>query len=248
MSGSENANSLNNDSAAFEYVVGTLRGKARTDFEALMRQNESLRFQVSEWEERLMNLNTTELTRTPTKDNWSAIENRINTTAQSSHQSKPGLLARLFWLPWLLTGVMTVLLMFNSTLFQTDQENGIGKLPIDYMAVMTTNDGKAALSAVASGDARRMWLRWEDNRLEADQDFQLWAVSRSDGEIRSISVIANSDTEVLELSEAEWRLVKDADSLLLTVEDEGGSPIDEPSDNLVAKGLCVRLTRTDRDV
>ena len=88
---------------------------------------------------------------------------------------------------------------------------------------------------------------WGDDVLPADQDYQLWAVSRSDGETRSIAVIASKDMTLLELSEAQWRLIKDSESLMLTIEEEGGSAIDEPSDELVARGLCVRLKSGEHD-
>jgi len=44
-----------------------------------------------------------------------------------------------------------------------------------------------------------------------------------------------------QLTEAQWRLIKDSDSLIVTIEEQGGSPIGEPSDIIVSRGLCVRL-------
>ena len=247
MSRAEGTGGLDQNSIAFEYVAGTLRGEARADFEALLSRDETLRTHVAQWEERLMGLNTPALTRTPAAENWAIIERRINTAA-SPVVSPPGLIARLGWrgvLPWVLTGTLALLLMVSVTVQQPGLRDSAG-VPIDYMAVMTNADGEALLSAVTEGGARTMWLQWEQEFLAADRDYQLWAVSRSDGEIRSLSVIPNSDVKSLQLSEAQWRLVKDAASLLLTTEEQGGSPIDEPGD-LVAKGLCIRLGGENRE-
>ena len=247
MSGIQDSDFLDSDNAIFEYVVGTLKGELRIQFEKRMREDESIQLKVLAWEEHFVSLNATNLTRQPSKNNWRIIEDRINASRRDSNQTKPSFLARLFWLPWLLSGALSVLLILNSNLLPNNLDDGEKELPIDYVAVMTTPDGSAALSTVAKGDNKLMWLHWQEQKITNAQNYQLWAVSRSDGETRSISVIANSNTELLKLSEAEWRLIKDADSLLLTIEEVGGSPIDEPSDQLVAKGLCVRLSRTDLD-
>lgn len=243
----EKTDSLESDSAAFEYVLGTLRGQTRTHLEAKLHHDKTLQEAVSLWEEELVALNKPELTRTPSKDNWSVIESKIKPSQHSSNNFKQGLQGRRFWLPWAISSAFAVLLLMSIIIPPTGL-NPTSDLPVDYIAVMTTTEGTAILSTVAKGDDQKMWLHWGDETLAADQDYQLWAVSRSDGETRSISVIANNNTKLLDLPEAEWRLIKDAESLLLTIEDEGGSAIDEPSEVLVAKGLCVRLTQDDHDV
>ncbi len=251
MSGIQDSDFLEDDQAAFEYVVGTLQGEPRTSFEIKIVTDEALQQKVFAWQEKLIALNSTKLTRQPRKNNWSAIEKRINPTRHSAHQLKVNRFAQFFklsWFPWLLSGALSVLLLLNSSLLPIDSNNTSRELPVDYVAVMTTPNGEAALSTIAKDDTRRMWLHWGESKLAAEQNYQLWAVSRSDGETRSVSVIANSSVQTLELSEAEWRLVRDADSLLLTIEEVGGSPIDEPSEQLVGKGLCVRLVGTTSDV
>jgi anti-sigma-K factor RskA len=251
MSGIQDSDFLEDDQAAFEYVVGTLQGKSRVDFERKMVTDEALQQKVLAWQEKLIALNSTKLTRRPRKNNWSVIENRINPNRQTPHQLKANRFRQLFkhsWFPWLLSGALSVLLLLNSSLLPIDLNDSSRELPIDYVAVMTTLNGEAALSTIAKDDTRQMWLHWGASKLSTEQNYQLWAVSRSDSETRSISVLANTNIQTLELSEAGWRLVTDADYLLLTIEEVGGSPIDEPSEQLVAKGLCVRLIGAKSDV
>ena len=68
-------------------------------------------------------------------------------------------------------------------------------------------------------------------------------MSKSDKIVRSLGVItASVGSETRRLSEAEWRLIRDSDSLILTLEEKGGSPFGEPSTEIISQGLCIRLT------
>ncbi len=247
MSGIQNSDCLDDEQLAFEYVLGTLKGESRSGFEKLMREDEQVHNLVLTWEEQLIHLYSTHEVRSPYPKSWLVIETRI-TKARRIHQSKRGWFSRHLWLPWLVSGALSIMLLFNSTLIHHPQPEASGMPPVDYVAVMTSESGQATLSALANDQTRRMWLHWQDVKLPSEKNYQLWAVSRSDGETRSISVIADTSTKFLNLTEAEWRLVRDADSLVLTLEEVGGSAIDEPSNQLVAKGLCVRLIAETSDV
>ena len=73
-------------------------------------------------------------------------------------------------------------------------------------------------------------------------------MSKRDGQIRPLGVFAQTAVEQQALSVPNWRLIKDAESLLLTEEDIGGSPIDEPSDIVIAKGVCVLLAKIETSI
>ncbi len=246
MSGIQDSDFLEEEQLAFEYVLGTLKGRARSDFEQLMCENEQIQRQVLIWEERLLPLNSTQLVRRPYSKSWHSIEIRIKQARQTS-QTKRGWFSKQLWLPWLVSGALSIMLLLDSTMLNQQQHHTSGLPPVDYVAVMTNELGNATLSTLANDKNRRMWLHWEDVELPSEKNYQLWAVSKSDGETRSISVIADTNTKFLSLSEAEWRLVRDADSLILTLEEVGGSAIDEPSHQLIAKGICVRLIAGSSD-
>jgi len=87
-----------------------------------------------------------------------------------------------------------------------------------------------------------LWLRWEDELVKDASSVQLWAQSRRDGQIRPLHVFDQNNINQVALDETALRLVQDSEFLILTLEEEGGSSIDEPSDIVLAKGVCVRLT------
>jgi anti-sigma-K factor RskA len=231
------------DNKAFEYVIGTLPLAEREDFQNFLFRNRPLEVQVNFWEEQLQALHCTENTLQPTPNTWLAINAATNTP--HILKAAPVRSRWLNWLPWNLTAVLSFSLLLVLCLGQL-QFKSSGIIPIDYVAILSDDAGQAKLTTVVEGDSQRMWLRWQKVALENDQDLQIWALSKTDNEIRSIAIIDNQDTDSIQLSDANWRLIKDSATLILTAEEEGGSALDEPSEMIVAQGICVRLTKKDK--
>lgn len=235
MSGSQNQ-SLSTDSRAFEYVLGTLPVSERRDFEQAMEGNESLARAVRFWEEQLMAIQNQHASKAPDRDAWRRIEQRIS--ARSAPEAESSSWRR--WLPWSMVGaLMLVLIIVLPQAF--DEEKPITAPNSDYVAVLTDDRGQPRLTAITLSEGELLWLQWQDLNLQENRSAQLWAVSRRDGRTRPIAVFETADTQRLPLDQARRRLIADAEYLLLTEEEPGGSPLDEPSDQLLARGACVRL-------
>ncbi len=227
------------NSAALEYVAGTLRGKERALFEQALADNPQLQAEVSFWEEQLMSMNTAP-ERLPKSDTWDKIEGQLLPTQAPTAETKTEAAWIKVW-QWLAPSVAAALLFF--AVLGYNQPSMQQSLPnTDYVAVLTDNTGLATLTALTTADNKNMWLKWENITLKEDTNLQLWAISKRDGETRPIAVFENTSTAQLALDEAEWRLVTDSSFLLLTEEEVGGSAIDEPSEVLLAKGACVRFS------
>lgn len=247
MSGNETRNSeLEGEGLAFEYVAGTLRQDARQAFEKRMADDAILRREVQFWEQQLMALNT-HSERPPRKETWNHIAEAVGATQvtdpvtgaheKTQRERKP--LFQNFW-QWAAPTFAAFALMAVLIGYYPGQR--VAPTPnTDYVAVLTDSEGGAVLTAMTAGQNRTMWLQWNLSEIPSDRNAQLWAVSKRDGQTRPIDVLASTDQRQLQLSEAGWRLVTDADYLLLTEEEVGGSAIDEPSDILIAKGVCVRF-------
>src|SRR5919108_3078886 len=69
------------DALAAEYVIGTLRGRARERFESLMRYDPQLRRLVAEWEARLTPLAGAAGEIAPPSRVWKALSRRIEGSA-----------------------------------------------------------------------------------------------------------------------------------------------------------------------
>lgn len=251
MSGSKDRNQLNNTGSAFEYVAGTLSPEEKSAFKQLMESNEQLRSEVSFWEEHFMALQDRNAKLPPKRDTWTAIAARINAVKTEPHTGwqHPG------W-RWLVPGTATIVLLATIILVWKPIDATMPNT--DYVAVLTDAEGDARLTALTTGDNQTMWLQWNEVTLREGGAVQLWAVSRRDGQTRSIAVFNHRDIALLSvqpspqpsaqlsqsqlsLSQASWRLIKDAEKLLLTEEEAGGSPIDEPSDVVIATGICIRF-------
>lgn len=234
MSGSKDQRQPLNHSQAFEYVLGTLTGRERSEFQQQLKNNRELQQHVLFWEEQLMAIQSAE-TRQPSDAVWRNILQRINSGASGKRN-------RALW-AWLIPGgalaamlMLVVLLAYQS--FLAPATPGA-----DYVAILSDTGGQPRLTVITSGDDKKIWLYWENIALPPGNSAQLWAVSRRDGATRSIAVFdsPNNDRE-LPLSQAHWRLIQDAEYLLLTQEETGGSPLDEPGEILLGKGICVRLS------
>lgn len=247
MSGNETTQSvgnglLNHDVLAFEYVTGVMRGEERVLFEKLLHTNDNLAEQVRFWEEQLMQLSGDEV-RAPAPGVWQDIKTRINQSPErgaASNSSTPSL-----WQRWLLLGMSsTALIILVGALFIFSPQPVTGP-NADYVAVLTDSTGAPRLTVITAPKGAALWLKWSDVKIAADKNIQLWAISKSDGQTRPLGVFSNADAEQVELTIPNYRLIKDAESLILTEEDIGGSALDEPSDIILAKGVCVLLAKTE---
>jgi anti-sigma-K factor RskA len=234
---------MNHDVLAFEYVTGVMRGDERKLFERLLNNNTVLTEQVGFWEEQLMQLSDESEQREPSPEVWNAIKAKLNSSPDSTHAHAEGKSGWPRWALWATPGA--ALLLFVSALFLFfPHKNTLGP-NADYVAVLTDAQGAARLTVLTATKGTALWLKWGDFAIPADKNVQLWAISKSDGQIRPLGVFAQTDVEQQELSVPNWRLIKDAEYLLLTEEDVGGSPLDEPSDSIVAKGVCVLLAKIE---
>ena len=222
---------------AFEYVVGTLRGDERQHFVQQVSDNRALQQEVGFWEEHLLTLNQSVEEITPLPSTWEAIEQRLRRLIQAAAPTSSGsLLGPWLWRVGLTVSVLSLALIGLLWLKPSDGINA------DYVAVLTDEMGNARLTAITEQGGSILWLQWdEDLELEADGSLQLWAVSRRDGQSRSLAVFEGGKPVTLPLNETNLRLIRDASDLILTREESGGSAIDEPSDSVFAQGECVRL-------
>lgn len=227
------------NSTAFEYVMGTLRGEGRTEFERQLIHSQALQAEVSYWTEHFMGLQNPAVQLAPKPQTWADINRRVQRTSPVLKTPESFLRWRELW-RWALLGVMTMIMAVVLIGYYPQMTSQAPNT--DYLAVLVDPDGKAVLTALTTIDGEQMWLKWEGYTLPEEASVQLWAVSKRDGETRPIAVFDETDIARVELSNASLRLVTDAEFLLLTEEEPGGSALDEPSDMIIAKGVCVRFT------
>lgn len=224
---------------ARDYVLGTLCAQARSRCETLRKQLPELDQRIYAWAEKLQPMADSVPSVEPSPDLWARIESSVSpaTLQQAEQAATTPLWSRLGFLR-----ALTAALAFAAISLGTLLAVQPGASQLDYIAVLAASDGQKSFVATALEDAKALSLTRFSEAPAPDIEYQLWAISKTDGEARSLGLIANADESLKVLSESDWRLITDAHELLITEEPLGGSPIGEPGDKIVSRGLCIRLS------
>ena len=220
---------------AAEYVLGTLRGRARRRFEGLMHNDAALRRTTREWNERLGAMAEFAPPVVPDKQVWRAIEDRLGL--------RPAAPGWQFWRHgslalWRTLGVASSALA--ALLVVTVLQQRPDTVGMSDIASLTDEQARPALVVTADRARGLMTVKVVNNvPLTAQQVLQLWAVPR-DGKPRSLGVLGANRALTLPLPAN--ALGADVAVLAVSLEPKGGSPNpDGPSGPILYKGAWVRL-------
>jgi anti-sigma-K factor RskA len=217
------------DKLAAEYVLGTLRGRARRRFEALLPAHAELRRAVARWHDTLTPLAASVPPLAPGAHVWRRIEDRLFDRPSSPSIHPP--VTRRWWQhggAWRALGVVAGLgLLF----MLARQMTPAAELP-PVVVVMSQTSGPPSFVASVAGDGRSLVLAPLGGvTVDANHDLELWQLTEQ-GATRSLGLVsAHRSTEVLRK-----RLLKDTLGFALSLEPRGGSPSGAPSGQIVSTG------------
>lgn len=235
------------DALAFEYVLGTMEPQEREAFELQLRTDDELAAAVRQWEQSMMPALDAVPPLAPKADTFSKIQASIEQRGRRQPELEPAqsFWQRLFAWKWSTAMAFSVVMLVSGFIMNNAiQQNILSSAPnADYVAVLVGEDDKPVLTALTSSDGKKLWLKWENWQAPEGHSLQLWSQSRRDGEVRPLIVFEGDEQQVVALDQATLRLIKDSSHLIITQEDIGGSPVDEPSATVVAKGVCIRLEK-----
>lgn len=216
------------DHLAGEYVVGTLHGRARRRFEALMRQRADVRYTVWQWEQVLYGLTAGVEPVRPPRHVWRGIRRRLSGRRQSRAPA---------WRPRfaILTAVVAVLSFWLGTVVMPPEQPA-------RMAVFA--DDAAQALWIISADAERGRLITETPGVAPAQDdrvYELWALP-ADGAPMSLGVLSiESGRYESALTPALIAAVEQSASLAISLEPRGGSPTGAPTGPVVYQASLINL-------
>lgn len=233
------------DALAAQYVAGTLRGRARARFEALLPAHPALRDAVARWQARLLPLTAPIAPVVPPPRVWAGIERRLWPDAAA---------ARAPWWqrlgPWrALTGGATAAALALAVLVATPPATAPDPLPPVVVVLQGTGaaagpEGALAGTIVASlsGDGRALVTRpLTPVALTPERVLELWSVPPGGGAPRSLGLISGSGVTVLAREKLPATLLRGGTAALaVSVEPPGGSPTGAPTGPVVFAGE-VRL-------
>jgi len=242
---------------ASQFVLGMLSRRVHQRVVKLSKNNILLEQRINFWQQKFICIdqNTAELP--PSEKTWSMIANELDFDRVTKKEREANICTKLYrWLTGffdLATNKVTLVFSFIAAIFAilvavnpiNDNSD-----PLRYVAVLTEQSGQAHLVASTYGESQKLIVNIVNSpKIAVDQSLELWVISKTDGEARSFGVITKGETLMEhQLTNAQWRLIKDSQSLIVTIEEHGGSAIGEPSEKVVSRGLCVRLQEWNENV
>ncbi len=242
------------DRLAAEFVLGTLRGRARLRFQSWMREDAALRRTVNEWEERLAPMALAVREVQPPKRVWKNIEARIAATpaagARGNKPATPGLWESLaFWRGWgLVTSGLAASLIVAMALGSRAPAPALPSVPSasmqpSYIATLEDQNRRVVFVAYAARVSDELWVkRIGMQPIRDDQSYELWALPPKAGEApKSLGVIPASDKGTIKLAAVADKTLSDVPKLAISLEPAGGSKTGLPTGPVMYVGDCHRF-------
>ena len=226
------------DKLAAEYVVGTLRGRARGRFQALLRYDPDLRRFVAEWEARLTPLAAAAGEIAPPARVWQTVARRIAGAARGGG-SRTGL---AFWRGLAVTSTAFVLILAAFI--------GVAPRPEPPMAMIAVmNDDKGQPALVVSWPSMKA-MRNPYVRVKVVQEhpvmapgttWEMWMLPGGKDAPVSLGLITTDADQTMKLRPALAHRMDGAWGVAMSVEPKGGSPTGAPTGPVIFKGQCVKI-------
>ena len=225
------------DKLAAEYVIGTLRGRARARFQALQRYDPELRRIVAEWEARLTPLSVAAGEIAPPARVWRTVAQRV--AAARGRGAWAGL---AFWRGLAVTSTAFVLILAAFI--------GVAPRPEPPMAMVAVmNDDKGQPALVVSWPPMKA-MREPYVRIKVVQEhpvmapgttWEMWMLPGGKGAPVSMGLIGIDADQTMKVKPALASRMEGAWGLAMSVEPAGGSPTGAPTGPVIFKGQCVKI-------
>jgi len=203
------------DRLAAEYVLGTLRGRARRRFERWLLSPQ-VGAMVTAWEDRLAGFEPSLKGVTPPPQVWRGIENRLELRK----------LTRTPATRWIAIAAGLMFFAFVSV-FTLRQ---VGGPPITQQAFIQADAQTIYWRVEFLGDKREMSLHVHKvHDLPAGKSHELWVLPANGGAPVSLGVLPHDGEQHRVLSAAQRAALAGATTLAVSLEPTGGSPTGAPT-------------------
>jgi anti-sigma-K factor RskA len=226
------------DRLAAEYVLGTLRGRARDRFAALLRFDYDLRRTVAAWEAQLTPLAAAAGEIAPPDRVWQAISKRIAGTARGA-----GWWASLaFWRGLAIASTSLVLILATFAGVAPRPEP-----PMAMVAVMNDDKGQPALvvswppMAAMRDPHIRVKVVQEHPVMEPGTSWEMWMLPGGKAAPVSLGFITTDRDQVMKVNAALAGKMGNAWGIAMSVEPARGSPTGAPTGPVIFKGQCIKM-------
>jgi anti-sigma-K factor RskA len=238
------------DRLAGEYVLGTLRGRARARFQAWLREDARLRRAVAEWEARLAPMAAGVAEVAPPRRVWQAIRARTGAARPATGGFWDSL---AFWRGWGLVATGCAAALVGALALRQPQVVEVPKIvevpsrgmQASYIAILhaTQDAQKLVFVAYAGRHSDELWVK---NVALGDappaHGYELWGLPAKSGEPpRSLGMLPAIEKGTIKLAGVADESLKDFPALAISVEPAGGSRTGLPTGPVIAKGDCLKF-------
>jgi len=202
---------------AGEYVLGTLRGRARRRFERLRERDAYYCNMADEWESRLGPLAESLPETDPPPEVWARISLRID-----APKTGAGLWDRLVF--WRGFGLAAAALAASLLIFvAVGQLSGPPDSTLRRVAILTDKSKSASWLITVMGDGRRMNVTaLQPVTVPKDRSLELWLITIPGETPRSLGLMPRAGRRMLTVPREVARLWPRATVLAITLEPAGG--------------------------
>jgi len=226
------------DKLAAGYVLGTLRGRARDRFVALLRYDFDLRRVVAEWEARLTPLAAAAGEIAPPARVWQAVSRRIGGAAPGASWWE----SLALWRGLAIAGTSFALVLAAYVGMAPRPEP-----PMAMVAVMNDDKGQPALVVSwppmkAMRDPHiRIKVVQEHPVMESGTSWEMWMLPGGKAAPVSLGLITTDRDQVMKINPALVNKMGGAWGIAMSVEPARGSPTGAPTGPVIFKGQCVKI-------
>lgn len=213
---------------AAEYVLGTLRGRARERLRRWLRDDAELAREVAQWEAQLSPMAGVLRPVAPPARVWQRIESRLESAKKPfSFWKALGLIA---------SGAVAALLVV-AVLFRP----GPTSLPGSYIAVLSDpKTNRPVLVATAERGQTVLRVNTLDPAIHVSgRSLELWALPPG-AKPKSLGVLASTERGSLKLAAVADQALGEVPALAVSLEPPGGSPTGQPTGPVLYTGPCVK--------
>ena len=209
------------DRLAAQYVLGTLRGRARRRFERWRAVSPLVDERATFWEVRLLGLARGTAPLTPPAHVWEGIRRRLGFSAARRRTSRVRVYA-------LAASVAFVLIVAGLLYWQT-----FGPQRPTQVAAIAAAPGPRAWTVEVYAKSAHLSVRTGTfPAIPAGRDYELWALPAG-GMPVSLGVLPRSGSSQRNLTDVQQRALARAPQVAVSVEPTGGSPTGQPTGAIV---------------
>ncbi len=225
---------------ASDYVLGTMRGKARQRFERLQMQSYKVRQVVWEWEKRLYPISEGIEDVDPPGELWTKIQQRIH--PEDTLNVDTGFWRSLaVWRTWGALTTATAIALLVLTLNTGRFESPV--ISEDYMAVFNNTEAEPLWIVRSDMQTGELSIRAVNIAAQAvDKAFELWMLPEDGTNPRSLGLLpVAGDKQQYSIPPALVEILRTSKGLAVSVEPIGGSPTGLPTGPVLYQASLIEL-------